>query len=190
MIVMKNRPFFRISLPAICGLALTLSAHGQTKTTAAEPTPSQKSAAYYQQGVAAENAGDAAGAKNAYEAALAANPRNANAEYHLGQLKLNFDKIATKGRKAKFDGVMVPEFKIDDAELTDALTYLGKIIEKQSTGEITPNFVIQDPQKKLAEAKVSLVLKNTPSGGVLKYILDQVGANARFDEHAIVILAK
>ena len=64
------------------------------------------------------------------------------------------------------------------------------IIEKESKGEVTPNFVIEDPKKLLASQKISLNLKNTPSRGVLKYLMDQTGAKARYDEHAVVIIAR
>ena len=64
------------------------------------------------------------------------------------------------------------------------------IIEKQTKNEVTPNFVVEDPKKLLATQKISLNLKNTPSRGVLKYLLDQTNAKARYDEHAVVIIAR
>lgn len=52
------------------------------------------------------------------------------------------------------------------------------------------NFILQDPKNALAEAKITLVLKNTPARGVLQYLLAQANAKARYDEHAIVIMPK
>ena len=52
---------------------------------------------------------------------------------------------------------------------------------------MTPNFVIEDPQNLLAERKISLNLKSMPAQAVMKYLMDQTGAKARYDEHAEVI---
>ena len=83
---------------------------------------------------------------------------------------------------------MIPELKLDQAPFKDSLEALQLIVEKQSNEKVTPNFVIQDPKNVLSEAKITLVLKNTPAKAVLQYILDQAGAKARHDEHAIVIM--
>jgi hypothetical protein len=49
------------------------------------------------------------------------------------------------------------------------------------------NFIVHDPEKKLAAAKITLSLRNIPASAALKYILEQSGAKARFDEHAVVV---
>lgn len=153
-------------------------------------TPAQQAEISYRQGQAAEKAGDPVAAQKAYTDALKANPNHANARYSLGQLKINAASIAAKGREAKFGAVMVPEFKLDAASLQEALAALQVIVEKESKGEVTPNFVIQDPKNQLTAAKISLNLKNTPAKAALQYLLEQSGANARHDEHAIVITPK
>ena len=153
-------------------------------------TPTQQADGLYRQGLAAEKAGDPAAARQAYEAALKANPGHANARYSLGQLKLNSASVAAKGREAKFGAVMIPEYRLDAATLQESLDALRVIVEKQSKQQITPNFVIQDPKNELAAAKISLNLKNLPARGVLQYLMEQSGAKARYDEHAIVISPK
>lgn len=153
----------------------------------AQSTPAQQAEAFYRQGQAAEKAGDPTAAKNAYAAALKAYPNHANARYALGQVKINSNVIAAKGRAAKFGAVVVPEIRFDEATLLESLEALRMIVEKESKDEVTPNFVIQDPKGQLAEAKISLVLKNLPASGVLQYLLDQSNAKARYDAHAIVI---
>lgn len=150
-------------------------------------TPSQRAELLYRQGQAAEKAGDPEAARKAYTGALQADPKHAHARYSLGQLKITGPALAAKGREAKFGAVIVPEFKVDEAPLKDSLDALQLIVEKQSNGEVTPNFILQDPKGVLSGAKITLVLKNTPAKGVLKYLLEQVGAKARHDEHAIVI---
>lgn len=158
--------------------------------TATKPTAGQQAEAYYRQGQAAEKAGDPVAAKSAYTKALQLNPKHAHARYSLGQLKVNAGAIAAKGREAKFGTVVVPEFRVSEATLQESLDALGTIVEKESKKDVAPNFIIQDPKGELDGIKISLTLKKLPAGGVLKYVLDQARAKARYDEHAIVILPK
>lgn len=173
----------RVLRLAIAALLVSLAS---AETPAA--SPAQQAEALYRQGMVAESAGDPAAAKKAYQGALKINPRHANATYRLGQLKINYTKVAAKGREAKFATVMIPEFRLDQATLKEALTALQLIVEKQTNEEVAPNFMIQDPQNSLAEARITLVLKNTPAKGVLQYVLEMAKAKARYDEYAIVIL--
>lgn len=159
-----------------------------SQALAQSPPPSAES--LYKQGVAAEKAGDPVAAGNFYKNALKSDPSHANARFSLGQLKLTSASIAAKGREAKFGAVMIPAFQLDQATLPEALEAFTILIEKQSKDEVTPNFVIDDPKKILAEQKISLNLKNTPAKAVLKYLLDQTGTKARYDEHAVVIIAR
>jgi tetratricopeptide (TPR) repeat protein len=153
-------------------------------------TPAQQSDAFYQKGLAAEKAGDPVAAKGFYTQALKVNPKNPNATFSLGQLKLTSGSIAAKGREAKLGTVMIPAFQTEEATLKESLEALTLIVEKQSKNEVVPNFVVDDPNGVLAEKKVSLNLKNMPAQAVMKYLLDQVGAKARYDEHAVVISAR
>lgn len=157
-----------------------------SQALAQQPVPASAEA-LYQKGLAAEKAGDPVAAKGFYTQALKVDPKNANAIYSLGQLKLTSGNIAAKGREAKFGAVMVPVFQLEQANLKESLDALSSIVEKQSKDEVTPNFVIEDPKGLLTEKKISLNLKNMPAQAVLKYLLDQTGAKARYDEHAVVI---
>lgn len=150
-------------------------------------SPAQQAVSFYQKGLAAEKAGDPAAARTFYTEALKADPKNANARYSLGQLKLTSGSIAAKGREAKFGAVVIPAFQLDEATLKEALEAFSVIVEKQSNEEVTPNFVIDDPRSILSSRKISLNLKNMPASAVMKYLLDQTNAKARYDEHAVVI---
>ncbi|MFU8893560.1 MAG: tetratricopeptide repeat protein [Luteolibacter sp.] len=152
----------------------------------AETAPT--SDAFYRQAVAAEKAGDPDAARVAYEQALRLNPHNADARFRLGQLKHRRDAIARHGRQSVFNAVMLPEIRLDDANLRESLDLLAKMIETQSEGKVAPNFIIQDTDGVLADAKISMQLRNVTSGAVLEYILGMVKARARHDEFAIVIL--
>lgn len=150
----------------------------------------QQAGSLYQKGIAAEKAGDPVTAKGFYTAALKADPTNADARFSLGQLKITSGSIAAKGREAKFGAVIIPVFQLDNATLKESLDAFSVIIEKQSKDEVMPNFVIEDPKNVLAERKITLNLKSMPAQAVMKYLLDQSGAKARFDEHAVVIVPR
>lgn len=168
-----------------------LLCQASAQTPAAQPTtPAPSAEAYYRQGQAAEKAGDPAAARKAYQDALKLNPNHANSRYAIGQLKLTADSISARGREQKFGAVTVSEFKLADASLQEALDALGVVVERESKKSIAPNFVLQDPKNQLASAKLNLNLKSMPAKAVLKYVLDQANAKARFDEHAIVVVPK
>ena len=169
-------------------LAVALSSHAFAQSPA--PSPARLAESLYLKGVAAEKAGDPSAAHQAYAAALKANPNHANARFSIGQLKLNSGAITAKAREGKFGAVMIPEFKLDEATLQEALAALQTLIEKQSKGQVTPNFVIQDAKNQLAAVKISLNLKAMPSKAVMKYLMDQSAAKARYDEHAVVVTPK
>lgn len=150
----------------------------------------EKAEAWYQKGLAAEKAGDPATAIAAHKAALELNPKHANARYRLGEVKLNANGIRANAMEAKIGGIMIPAYQIEDATVQEALAVLGIAIEKQSKEEIIPNFVIEDPDKKLVDAKVTMNIKNVPVSAILKYIHSQTNTKIRYDEHAVVILAR
>jgi tetratricopeptide (TPR) repeat protein len=159
----------------------------------AEPkpaTPAQQAETYYAAGIAAENAGDVKAARLAYTKALEANPGHANCRFRLNQLKIDAPLIAAKGREARLSTVMIPAFQLDGATLQEALDALNLILDKESKGQVVANFIVQDPNKKLATGKLTLNLKNVPASAVMKYLMAQANAKARYDEHAIVIEPK
>lgn len=171
-------------------LIITLVAASSMLTPTMVHAQTESAASLHKKGVAAEAAGEADAAKAFYTAALKVDPNSADARYSLGQLKIHFDKVAARGREAKLGAVLIPVFQLDEATLPDALRALGDQIEEQSKGEVAPNFIIEDPTGKLKGKTASLNLKNMPVKAVLKYVLDQIGAKARYDEHAVVILPR
>ena len=171
----------------VAALAIALACVAPLSAQNNAPTAAQRADLLYRQGQAAEQAGDPDAARKAYIDALQVNPNHAHARYSLGQLKLNAARIAAKGREVKFGDVVVPEFKLDEATLAEALEALQLIVEKESNGEVAPNFIVHDPQRALADVKITLVLRKVPARAVLQYVLDQARAKARHDEHAIVI---
>jgi hypothetical protein len=159
-----------------------------TPPPAAKQAPVLSADAWYAKGQAAEKAGYPAAAKQAYLSALQANPKHANARYSLGQVQINAAAIAATGREAQFGSVVVPEFNIAEATLLEALERLRVIVDKQSQGKVASNFVVQDPKKQLDGARINLRLKSMPARAVMKYLMEQSGAKARYEEFAIVIM--
>ncbi|MCX6874409.1 MAG: tetratricopeptide repeat protein [Verrucomicrobia bacterium] len=153
-------------------------------------SPAQQADAYYTQGVAAEKNGDVEAARLAYTKALQANPNLATCRYRLNQLKIDGGEIAARGREAKFGKVIVPAYQLDGATMQEALAALALIIDKESKGQVVSNFVIQDPQAKLAASKITLNLKSLPAAAVMKYLMTQANAKVRYDEHAVVVEPK
>lgn len=171
-------------------LFLLLAAAATAVADPQSPNPAELANAYYAKGMAAENAGDVQAAMAAYNKALQANPQLANCRYRLKQLELNKDTVAAKGRENRFNKVMIPAVQFDGATLQEAFDGLNTMILKETKDQLSPNFIIQDPQNKLANAKITLNLKNIPASAVIKYLLTQANAKARYDEHAVVIEAK
>lgn len=151
------------------------------------PAAGQSAEQFYQQGLAAEKSGNAEAARTAYASALQANPNHAGARYRIGEMKIHGEAISAKGREAKFDTVTLPQLQLENASLKEALDALALTVEKESGGELVPNFIIQDRGETLANASISLQLKNIPASGAMNYILTQAGAKARHDAHAVVI---
>jgi hypothetical protein len=153
-------------------------------------TAAQKADDYYRKGVAAEKAGDPTTASAAYHAALQLVPGHVNARYRAGQVKIEAGSIRSSATEAKIGGVKIPVYRIEKASVSEAIAALGLAIEKASNEEVTPNFIIQDPKGKLADAEISMQLKNVPAKAILDYIHSQANTQARFDEHAVVIIAR
>jgi hypothetical protein len=157
----------------------------QPIASAEEPKAAAPSA--YQQGMSAVAAGDPVTAEASFTRALQQDPNNANARYQLLETRKNAASIAAKGRAAKFGAVVVPKVQFDSATLEDSLAALGTLVTKASKDQVTPNFILEDPNKTLSSKTITITLNNIPAKAALEYILTQAGAKARFDEHAIVV---
>ncbi len=153
-------------------------------------TAAEKADQYYRKGLAAEKEGDPVTASAAYNAALHLSPGHANARYRAGQVKIEAGSMRSSAVESKIGGVKIPAYRIEEASVTEAIAALGLAIEKASNEELTPNFIIQDPKGKLADTKITMQLKNVPAKAILEYIHSQANTQARYDEHAVVIIAR
>lgn len=170
------------TLIALIIITFTLpSAHGQSAAQQAE--------AYYRKGLTAEKSGDPTAALTAYTSALKLNPQHANARYRAGQVKINAASIKSGATEAKIGSVLIPVYQLENASVKEAIEALSLAVDAATEGEITANFVIEDPSNKLAEKRVNMNLKNIPVSAILTYIHGIAGTKARFDEHAVVITA-
>ncbi|BCU76609.1 hypothetical protein [Luteolibacter sp. LG18] len=176
-----------VLLPVAC-LAFQFAAAADS----APPAPAKPAATLtpYQEGMAAVAAGDPVLAEASFNKALKQDPNNANARFQLGEVQRNAASIAAKGREMKFGSVMIEKIQLDKAKPQEALDYLGTLVGKGSKDTIAANFILDDPKSMLATKEITLKLANLPARAVLDYILGQIGAKARFDEHAIVVTPK
>ena len=151
------------------------------------PTPAARADLLYQQGLAAVQKGDKAGAQKAFENALRINPSHANARYHLLQLRGSGERMAAKARELKLQQVKLPEVNFSDVTLEEAVQAIDLLVRKETKEAFSPNFVIQDSSGELAKRPITLQLRNVPAHVALKYTLDLAQATVRYDEHAILI---
>lgn len=169
---------------------IVLTTFAVTCSGAFAETAAEQAEAYYRKGLAAEKAGDPALARASYEAALQLQPGHANARYRSGQVKINAASIKSAATEAKIGAVVIPIYQMEEATVQEAIQALSQAIEKSSEGKVVPNFVIEDPAGKLTDAKVTMQLKNIPVKAILDYIHSQASTKARYDEHAVVIMAQ
>jgi hypothetical protein len=105
----------------------------------------------------------------------------------LKELSLQSNRFAAKRRELKMTEVKLPKVEFDEVSLAEALDAINALVGKETKGEYTPNFVVEDPQNVLEGRKFSLKLGAVPAAVALKYTLESTRATARYDEHAIVI---
>jgi hypothetical protein len=117
-------------------------------------------------------------------------PGHVNARYRSGQVKIDAGAIRASAVETKIGSVKIPVYRIEEASVNEAIAALSIAIEKASNEEVTPNFVIQDPKGKLADKRITMQLKNVPAKAILEYIHSQANTQARYDEHAVVIIAR
>lgn len=183
--IRENHTDMKRALALALWMMIGLAA-AQTDKPAAPPNAN----ALYQQGLVAVQQGDVARARECFRGVLQLRPNDPNATYELGQLKERGPEIATKGRELRFSKIMLPQVDFDNSTLGEGLTALSALVEKSAGADNRPNFVIQDSTGKLAASQVTLHLKNIPAKAVLAYLLEQSGAKASFEEHAIVVRPK
>lgn len=159
------------------------------------PVYGQSANDYYRQGVAAMERGEVHAARSAFTKALRVQPDHAYARYQLGQLEGQTENLKAKRRESELAAVRLEKVNFSEVELSEALRALGVMVEDATAGDGEEddaggrivNFMIQDSSGKLGDREVSLRMKNVPAKVALDYLLQQVNATARYDEHAIVI---
>ena len=153
----------------------------------AQETKTQNASEIYKQGVIAVNEGNVKAADAAFREVLRLQPSNANARYQLTELQQNQGSIAARAREKKLNEIEIAQIDFSKTELSEALAALSILIEKKADGKFAPNFMIQDPSNKLGEQLVTLQVKNVPAKAAFAMILQQAGAVAKFEEHAIIV---
>lgn len=154
---------------------------------AALPAHADQAADIYKQGMIALDQGNVKAADAAFREVLRLQPGNANARYQLAELQRNQGSVAARARIKKMDEYELAQINFDKVEFSEALAALTMLIEKKSEGKFSPNFMVQNPSNKLGDAQVTLSVKNVPAKAALTMVLQQAGAVAKYEEHAIVV---
>lgn len=147
---------------------------------------------HYQNGMNAITRGDAVAAQTSFTEALKIQPNHANARYQLHQLPSRKKDMLARTRSKQLATVILPSIDFKNVALSDALMALNQMVETESTktnkdAPFNPNLMIQDSSGKLGEREITLRLKQVPAKTALNYILEQVGATVRYDEHATIV---
>ncbi len=164
---------------------ISLSNLSAKPTTETKKTPTSQD--YYKAGISAIAKGNEAKARQYFQASLKLDPNNGNAKYQLKNLHLHRAKMGQKSRQNKLAGVIIPEVKLSDATLQEALTALSALVDDVSEKKITTNFVVQDSRNTLANKRINLNVTHIPAAAVLNFILKAAGAKASYDQYAIII---
>jgi hypothetical protein len=151
------------------------------------PAHADKAAEMYQAGMVAIQEGDIQTAEASFRGALKLRPTYADARYQLTELKNHRDVIVARGRARKLSQYTIDQVDFNKAELSEALAALGVMVEEKSEKKFAPNFIVQDPSKKLGETIVTLQVKGVPASAILDMLVKQAGGVVKYEEHAIIV---
>ncbi|MBT8043737.1 MAG: hypothetical protein KJO79_02200 [Verrucomicrobiae bacterium] len=147
----------------------------------------ERARSLYHMGITAMNQGNFALAKTSFREVLRIYPNHPQARAKLIHLTANRNNLEISKRKAELRKVIIPKVDLDKASVKEALEMLGAQVERESKNKVTPNFIVQDPTGAFNGPTVTLRLNRIPAETLLRYIVDQVRGNIRYDNHAIVI---
>ena len=176
---MKKR---RSAVMAVC-VAVVASAGAQD----AQQSDAETARMLYRQGQLALKEGNADLARQSFTEVLRIDPQNVNARIQLDRLRGRGGEMAALRREHALKRFRIPEVDYDEVTLPEALQALSTMIEKQSEGEFSPNFVVRDPSGVFDTRPVSLQLRAVPANVVLKHLLELADARVRYDAHVIAV---
>ncbi len=151
------------------------------------PAHADRAAEIYKEGMVAVDQGNVKAAQLAFREVLRLQPNHPHARFQLGELQRNQGSVAARARERKLAEFEIAQINFDKTELSEALEALTMLVEKKSEGKFSPNFMIQDPADKFADSSVTLTVKNLPAKAAFNMILQQAGAVAKYEEHAIIV---
>ena len=157
------------------------------------PAMADEAVEHYKNGMRLKNQGEVEEARVEFEKALQLRPNDGRIKFQLTQLKQMAPQLHANKRMRELSKVNIPRVDFDAVNLSDALMALGAMVEAESAKKegkdkaFHPNFMLQDPSGKLANQEITLRLSAMPANVVLKYMLEQSSAMARYDKHAIII---
>lgn len=141
----------------------------------------------FRQGEAALAKGDIDSATAAYTKALQLDPSHGDSKFRLLSMKNLNATARVKLRQEKLASITLKSVTLEDLTLEESLEALGAMVAKATNNTFDPNFVVEDPDKRMAESNVNIRLRNIPASVALKYILSQSKAKDSWDEHVITV---
>jgi general secretion pathway protein D len=113
---------------------------------------------------------------------------------------MGFEGGITVPLASKIERIIIPEFRLEEASLTDAIDLLTLRAAENDTFETDPdrrgiNFTVnlgdptQSPAKEIVEKRFNLQVKNLPVKTILNYINGNTGTIYKLDDFAVKISA-
>lgn len=141
----------------------------------------------FRQGEAALAKGDLDSAKASYTKALQLDPSHGDSKFRLLSMKNLNAAARVKLRQEKLASITLESVDLEDLTLAESLEVLSAMVGKATNDTFDTNFVIEDPENKMAETNVKFRMRNIPASVALKYILSQSKAKDSWDEHVITV---
>lgn len=176
---MKTHPIRRL----FRAVTLTVS----VATLVGSPVMAQKAAdlnTVFQQGRAAFYKGDIAQAKVLLAQVLSVAPNHFESKALMAQI-MTYDKGADTSSKATYSAVVLPKVDFSDVTLSDACQGIAFMAKTASSGKVTPNLIVKNPE--LGQRKLTLSLSNIPLTDAIEYMARMTNSKAVYEKYAVMI---
>lgn len=176
---MKTHPIRRLSCAVILAVTVATLVGGPVK---AQKAPDLN--AVFQQGRAAFYKGDLAQAKVLLAQVLTAAPNHFESKALMAQI-MTYEKGADTSSKATYGAVILPKVDFSDVTLSEACQGLAVMTKTTTSGKVTPNLIIKNPE--LGQRKLTLSLANIPLTDVIEYMTRMTNSKAVYEKYAVMI---
>ena len=141
----------------------------------------------YQTALITKREGKLPEARQLFQEILRVQPNHRDARRQLALLKPGRSEAQSGKRVAAFRALRLKSIDFENTTVTEALQTLDYLAREASGKKLVPNFVVKDPEKKLANRRINLRLSNVPLATAVKYVAEQAGANVRYGPYVTAI---